>query len=58
MLVSRYLFILHIDDLENIKEELIVETARVKELDAGKRKIEIEYDAISAILEVSNKCNF
>ena len=45
------------DDLENVKEELVAETARVKELDAGKRKIEIEYDAISAILEVRKQCN-
>ena len=42
-----------VDELESIKEDLVVETAKVRDLDAGKRKVEIEYEAVSAILEVS-----
>eukprot|EP00795_Rhopilema_esculentum_P009255 gene9255-16943_t len=39
------------DDLESLKEEIIVETAKIKELDAAKRRVEIEYEAVTAILE-------
>ena len=42
-----------VDELELVKEEVGVEVAKVRDLDAAKRKVEIEYEAVSAILEVS-----
>ena len=32
----------------------MVEIAKVRDLDAAKRKVEIEYEAVSTILEVRN----